>query len=481
MKSTQVNKIRTQIIKNTLWAGLLFSTLAVQAQTLKRNLQTAMSRLQQDSQCKYATVSLTVLDAATGETIFAANPDVGLAPASTLKTLTSVTAFNLLGADFKFQTQFGYQGTIDANGILNGDVIIKGGGDPTLGSWRWANTKENYILTQMVSALNKAGIKQINGRVIGDDSLFDTQAIPDGWIWQDLGNYYGAGASALCWRENIFDIKYETGSVGSPVKILRTVPAMPYFNFTSEVTTSVAGSGDHSYAYLPVGNKSMYIRGAYAIDKAKKSISVALPDPAYDAAFRLTDTLKRLGITVNQEPESLITLNAKASPMPAMGTTLTVLYSPNLSQIVYWLNKESINLYAEQLLKTIASREGKKVSTHAGVETVQNFWKVRGIDPNAIHIYDGSGLSPGDRITTNALAHVLQTAVNQTWYNSFYESLPLYNNMHMKSGTIADVVAYAGYQTHNGQRLCFSAIINNYNGSTTAVRQKLFKVLDELK
>jgi D-alanyl-D-alanine carboxypeptidase/D-alanyl-D-alanine-endopeptidase (penicillin-binding protein 4) len=96
-------------------------------------------------------------------------------------------------------------------------------------------------------------------------------------------------------------------------------------------------------------------------------------------------------------------------------------------------------------------------------------------------MYDGSGLSPGDRITTNALAHILQTAVTQSWYNSFYDSLPLYNNMHMKSGTIADVVAYAGYQTHNGQRLCFSAIINNYNGSTTAVKQKLFKVLDELK
>jgi D-alanyl-D-alanine carboxypeptidase/D-alanyl-D-alanine-endopeptidase (penicillin-binding protein 4) len=481
LKRTQLYKFRTQITKNILWAGLIFSAVTTQAQTLKQNLQTAMSRLQQDSQCRYATISLTVLDAATGETVYASNPDVGLAPASTLKTLTSITAFNLLGADFKFQTQLGYQGTIDANGILNGDVIIKGGGDPTLGSWRWPSTKENYVLNQMVTALQKAGIKQINGRVIGDDSLFDTQAIPDGWIWQDLGNYYGAGASALCWRENIFDIKYETGSVGSPVKILRTTPAMPYFDFKSEVTTSAAGSGDHSYAYLPVGNKSMYIRGAYAIDKAKKSISVAVPDPAFDAAFRLTDTLKRLGITISQNPESVITLTAKAKPVPAISTTLTVLYSPSLSQMVYWLNKESINLYAEQLLKTMALQNGKKVSTHSGVETVQNFWKVRGIDPNAIHIYDGSGLSPGDRITTNALAHVLQSAVSQTWYTGFYESLPLYNNMHMKSGTIADVVAYAGYQTHSGQRLCFSAIINNYNGSTTAVRQKLFKVLDELK
>ncbi|WP_345950949.1 D-alanyl-D-alanine carboxypeptidase/D-alanyl-D-alanine-endopeptidase [Mucilaginibacter sp. PAMB04274] len=465
-----------------LIVSFLFVNTYTQGQTtLQKSLQTAFNRLQQDSQCQYASISLTVLDAATGEQVFAVNPKMGLAPASTLKTATSITAFNLLGADYQFQTQFGYTGAIDAAGTLNGDVIMKGGGDPTLGSWRWPNTQEGHVLAELVNSLKQAGIKQINGRIIGDDSLFDTQSVPDGWIWQDLGNYYGAGPSALCWRENTFDIKYETGVVGSPVKILRTVPAMPYFDFKSEVATSGPGSGDHSYAYLPVGNKSMYIRGAYAIDKAKKSITVALPDPAYDAAWRLTDTLKRIGITVSREPESVITLNTTAEQAPVINTKLATLTSPQLSQIVYWLNKESINLYAEQLLKTMALKAGKKVSTNAGVQTLQNFWKARGIDANSMNIYDGSGLSPGNRITTHTLASILQSAVAQPWFSAFYDSLPLYNGMHMKSGTIADVVAYAGYQNHNGRRLCFSAIINNYNGSTSTVRQKLFKVLDELK
>ncbi len=461
--------------------SFLLVTTLTQAQTLQQNLQTAFNRLQQDSQCRYASVSLTVLDAATGEQVFAANPNMGLAPASTLKTVTSITAFNLLGTDYKFQTQLGYTGTIDANGTLNGDVILKGGGDPTLGSWRWPATKENAILTKMVAALQQAGIKQINGRIIGDDSVFDTQAVPDGWIWQDLGNYYGAGASGLCWRENTFDIKYATGPVGSPVKVLRTNPAMPYFVFKSEVTNSVAGSGDKSYAYLPVGNKSMYIRGAYAIDKVKKSISVALPDPAFDAAWRLNDTLKNLGITASGGPESTVTLTAKAEQIPVMSKSFITLSSPELSKIIYWLNKESINLYAEQLVKTIALKAGKPVSTKTGIEVLQNFWKMRGIDTHTLNLYDGSGLSPGNRITTATMARILQTSVNQPWYPAFYESLPLYNNMHMKSGTIADVVAYAGYQTHNGRKLCFSAVINNNNGSTALVRQKLFKVLDELK
>jgi D-alanyl-D-alanine carboxypeptidase/D-alanyl-D-alanine-endopeptidase (penicillin-binding protein 4) len=461
--------------------SFLLLTTFTQAQTLQKSLQTAFNRLQQDSQCRYASVSLTVIDAQTGKRVFAANPDIGLAPASTLKTVTAITAFNLLGADYKFQTQLGYTGTIDAGGNLNGDVIIKGGGDPTLGSWRWETTKENYVVTQMVTALQRVGIKQIKGRIVGDDSVFNTQAIPDGWIWQDLGNYYGAGASGLCWRENTFDIKYETGAVGSLVKVIRTIPAMPYLDFKSEVTASAAGTGDQSYAYLPVGNKSMYIRGTYAIDKAKKGIIVALPDPALDAAWRLKDTLKRLGISVSGEAESTITLTNKSVKLPVISKTLITISSPELSKIIYWLNKESINLYAEQLLKTIAIKTDKAASTKAGVQALQNFWKERGIDSRSLNLYDGSGLAPGDRITTNTMAQVLQSAVAQPWFGALYESLPLYNNMHMKSGTIADVVAYAGYQTHAGRRLCFSAIINNYNGSTSAVRQKLFRVLDELK
>jgi len=276
------------------------------AQSLQQNLQTAFGKLQADSQFMYASVSLTVLDAKTGEQVFAVNPYLGLATASTLKTITSITAFNLLGKDFQYQTKFGYNGVISANGTLNGDIIIKGAGDPTLGSSRYEETKENRILNLMVDALQKVGIKKINGRVIADDSLFGSQAIPDGWIWQDVGNYYGAGTSGLCWRENAFDIKLKTGSVNSLIEIGREVPAMPYLNFKSELLNASVNTGDEAYAYLPVNGKTMYVRGTYAIDQTKKSISAALPDPAYDAAFRLTDTLKRLGILVINDPESTI-------------------------------------------------------------------------------------------------------------------------------------------------------------------------------
>jgi D-alanyl-D-alanine carboxypeptidase/D-alanyl-D-alanine-endopeptidase (penicillin-binding protein 4) len=451
------------------------------AQPLQQKLQAAFNKLQADSQCRYASLSLTVLDVKTGETVFAASPNMGLATASTLKTITTITAFNLLGKDFQYQTQVGYNGSISADGTLAGDVIIKGEGDPTLGSWRYENTHENYLLSLMVDALKKAGIKKINGRVIGDESVFGSQSIPEGWIWQDIGNYYGAGTSGLCWRENQFDIKLKTGAAGSPVTVINTIPAVPYLAFKSELLNAPASTGDNAYAYLPVNSNVMYLRGTYAIDQAKKSISAALPDPAFDAAFRLNDTLARLGIPVSGGPASAATLTVKNLPIPHITVNLTTLLSPKLSQVIYWLNQKSINLYAEQLLKTIAWKTGKLPSTQNGVEVEQNFWKQKGIDPHSLNIVDGSGLSPGDRVTTLTMATILQSAKAADWFPDFYESLPTYNNMKMKSGSIANVLTYAGYQTYNGRELCFSIMVNNFNGAGRGVREKIFRVLDEMK
>ncbi|TWR29491.1 D-alanyl-D-alanine carboxypeptidase/D-alanyl-D-alanine-endopeptidase [Mucilaginibacter pallidiroseus] len=451
------------------------------AQTLQQKLQVAFTRFQQDSQCKYASVSLTVLDAKTGEQVFAANPNVGLAPGSTLKTVTSITAFNILGKDFKHQTQLGYTGTITA-GTLNGDVIIKGSGDPTLGSWRYASTKENVILNTMVDALKKAGIKKINGRIIGDNGIFNTQAIPDGWIWQDLGTYYGAGIAGLCWRENQFDIALRTGTVGTPVGVAGTIPETNYLQYKSELINGAAKTGDQAYPYLPAFNsKVMYLRGTYAVDQTKKRIAASIPDPAYDAALRLHDTLNHLGITVSGEPQSSVQLAEKNQAVPQATATLTAIQSPELSKIVYWLNQKSVNLYAEQLLITVANKMGKAPSTANGRDVMQAFWEQKGIDKRSLNVYDGSGLSPQDRVTTLSVARILQSAKTADWFNDFYESLPIYNDMKMKSGSINGVQAYAGFQTHDGRQLCFSIMVNNYNGPGSGIRAKIFKVLDELK
>ncbi|MGI4805945.1 MAG: D-alanyl-D-alanine carboxypeptidase/D-alanyl-D-alanine endopeptidase [Janthinobacterium lividum] len=467
--------------RSILFLTLFFCCELLHAQSLNQKLQTAFNHLEQDTQYKYASVSLTVLDAKTGETVFSAHPNMGLATASTLKTITSITAFNLLGKDFQYQTTLGYSGTLSSDGTLTGDLIIKGGGDPTLGSLHYESSKENTVLKIWVETIRKAGIKKIEGRIIGDDALFGTQKIPDGWIWQDAGNYYGAGTSGLCWRENTFDLKLQQTSIGNPVRIVKTVPAMPYLQFSNELTTGSSGSGDQSFAYLPVKNKLIYVRGTYAADLTKKSISVALPDPAFDAAFRLADTLKRAGIEVSGTAESTESLLVAQQKIPVANQIIATIASPKLSEVVFWLNKKSINLYAEQLLKTMAWKAGKPVTTANGVAVLQDFWKAKGIDPNTLNIFDGSGLSPGDRVTTSTLAKILASAKKENWFPDFLKSLPIYNEMTMKSGSINSVLAYAGYQTKNGQDLCFSIIVNNYSGKTSGIKAKLFRVLDELK
>ncbi len=448
---------------------------------LSQKLEQAWTAFNADPQAKYATTGLVILDAATGKQIFGRNENVGLATASTLKVITSATALSLLGPDFRFQTTLAYTGSISADGTLNGDLIIIGGGDPTLGSWRYVGTKESDILNSWVKAIRDVGIRAIQGKVIGDDALWGSSNVPEGWIWQDIGNYYGAAPSVLSWRENQFDLQLKPGSSsGSAVSLLRTVPEMSYLNIINELKTGAAGTGDNAFAFLPPLSDIAYLRGTWGIGIGKKGMSAALPDPAFEAAYRLRDTLQRLGIKSSANPSTARRLIAEGSKLPANPVKLATSTSPPLTEIIYWFNKKSINLYGEHLVRTFAWKAGKEATTRNGVQEELNYWAVKGMDKNALNIVDGSGLSPGTRVTPAAMASILFNAQSEPWFPSFLKSLPINNGMQLKSGSISDVQAYAGYYTaSNGKKYIIVININNYSGSK--ISSKLFKVLDALK
>lgn len=457
---------------------LILTQSIVFAQTPVQKLEQAFKILLNDPQAKYAITSLCVLDGNTGKQVFGRNEHMGLATASTLKTITSATALSLLGKDFRYQTTLAYSGVIDAGGTLKGNLIIVGGGDPTLGSTRYETTKETYILNQWITAIKAAGISRIEGSIIGDDGLWGSQTIPDGWIWQDIGNYYGAGATALSWRENQFDIYLKAER--STVTVLKTVPAMPYLKIVNELKPGAAGTGDRAYAYLPPLGNIAYLRGTWAIGIAKTNISAALPDPSFEAAFALQQTLQQNGIAVSAAATTTRQLAAAQQSVPEIAGKLLTLNSPSLSQIVYWFNKKSVNLYGEHLLKTLAWKAGKEASTKNGAKIVVDYWAGKGLDKAALNILDGSGLSPGTRVTTAAMASVLFQAQQESWFPSFYESLPENNGMKLKSGTINDVSAFAGYYTdRSGRKYVIVININNYSGS--GINAKLFNTLDALK
>jgi len=476
-------KITYTTLRFDLMVKKLFTTLFVIAssisfaQTPAQKINQTFNNLLADPQVKYAITSICVLDANTGKQVFAKNENTGVSTASTLKTITSATAFSILGKDFHYQTTLGYSGTIGADGTLKGNLIIRGGGDPALGSWRYEHSKEAYVLNQWVAAIKAAGIKKVEGMVIGDDRAWGTQTTPEGWTWQDIGNYFGAGSSALSWRENQFDIKLKPGS---SVSVTHTVPAMPYLTIVNELQPGSAGSGDNAYAFLPPFSTIAYLRGRWATDIQKPGISAALPDPAFDAAFRLQDTLGKAGISVNSAATTTRQLGAAHLPVPEIQQQLSVVTSPALSEIVYWLNKKSVNLYAEHLLRTLAWKAGKEATAKNGAAVEISYWANKGLDKNALNIIDGSGLSPATRVTPAAMASILFQAQKEDWFPDFLKSLPDHNGMKLKSGTINDVSAFAGYYTaNNGNKYVIVININNYSGS--GINPKLFRVLDALK
>jgi D-alanyl-D-alanine carboxypeptidase/D-alanyl-D-alanine-endopeptidase (penicillin-binding protein 4) len=452
------------------------------AQTLTSRLMSAWQKFEHDPQLKYAGFSLTVVDCRTGEVLFSKNGTTGLAPASTLKTITSATAYYKLGPGYRYTTSLAWTGTLNAEGTLNGDLLIKGAGDPTLGSPRYPETTEEHVLREWVAAVKAAGIKRIDGRILGDDRLFGTESIPGGWIWSDMGNYYGAGAPSLTWRENQFDMVFEPASrPGEPVRSVKTDPAFPFLRLVNEVITGIAGSGDGVIAYSAPYQPLIYLRGTHGID-LKKRIGASVPDPALDAAFRLKEALSRQSVSSGEVSTTRLEqlagrpVSATVHPLPDPHI------SPPLEQIIYWLNQKSINLYAELLLRQLALTTGKEPTFSNGVNVITDFWNSKlGIDKNALRILDGSGLSPENRVTTTAIATILSSVQSEPWFPGYYESLPINNGLHMKSGSIQNTLAYAGYLPSGSGMLAFSIIVNNYNGSTPGIRQKMFNLLGTIK
>ncbi|MFC5285163.1 D-alanyl-D-alanine carboxypeptidase/D-alanyl-D-alanine-endopeptidase [Pedobacter alpinus] len=456
---------------------LLFSFLliviTVKAQNLATQLKTAYAAFAKTDALKYGSVSFTVLDSKTGTLIFGEKENTGLATASTLKTITSATALELLGEDFTFKTEVFYSGEI-VEGILNGDLIIKGGGDPTLGSERWDKTKKLQILNKILFSLQQKGIKIIKGNIIADASAWDTQSLPTGWIWQDIGNYYGAGTSALCWGENQFDLNFTPGkTLGSAVEIGDISKTYPFLKFVNEITTGKYGSGDNVYAYSAPYTNLIYLRGTYGID-LKKEIGLSLPEPSLAMAHDVSEFLKGNGYETKFIQSVRVPSNIKdVKPL----LTIT---SPPLREIIYWFNKKSINLFGEQFIRTLGAKLGQNASTIEGLKVLKDFWKTKGIDPETLNIYDGSGLSPANRVNSLTMAKILAYANQQKWFKTYYDSFPLYNNQKMKSGTIANVLGYAGYAGQENN-ICFSLIINNYSGSAAQMRQKMYTLLNTLK
>ena len=473
-----MNSIRMKLVSLS-FSIFILSNLPSLAQNAGQQLQKAFQQFESDAQLQHAIASLYVVDAKTGQVVFAKNEQLGLAPASTQKIITGATALELLGKEFRFKTEFAYRGELkERDSLLVGDLYISGNGDPTFGSQRYFRTKPSEIERGLLDKLRSIRITHQRGEIVILRDGLERQAIPDGWIWQDIGNYYGAGPGSINWNENQFDIVFKPGiAQGEPTQVIRTRPDAG-LQFINEVTSGASNSGDHAYAYFEPGKRELYLKGTIPCCVDTFTISGAIPSGEEFALTNIASILGRNGWQVSaQSVHSTTEAKYKSKPRP-----FYTHYSPSLDSIVYWLNRKSINLYAESLLKILGSEKRGFGSTENGVSVIRDFWKAMGIEETELNLHDGSGLSPQNRVTTHAQVEILKFARSRVWYSYFYESLPEYNGMKMKSGTIGDAKAFCGYhKSKDGKEYIFSFIVNNYNGVSSLLVNKMYHVLDLLK
>ncbi|CAF0827263.1 unnamed protein product [Adineta ricciae] len=431
----------------------------------------AWDNFTKDPQLLHAAYSITIFDNSTGNITFSFNKDLGLSPASTMKTVTGAAALHYLGTDYRYKTMLQYSGNINSFGILNGYIYIVGSGDPSLGSWRWNETKGEVVMERWLNAIRSRGIKECRGVVV-DLSAWsvETQTVPDGYPWGGLGNYYATGSSALNWRENQFRIILSPGSsVGDPVTLAGYENLPPSVTFTNELVTGSPGSGDLADVYLGPDCTHGYLRGSLGIDSPQNfSIGGAVPN----SALFVADELRQGMQWSNSMPIKIIYRSDE--DLPKNRITLDIHVSPPMSEIVYWFEQISINMYGEVLIKTVAEKLNSSINRVLPTYCMSE----HGIEQTAVATRDGSGLSPQNRITTWAIVRVLHNVRERApWFPSFERALPMINGIRMKSGFISNVLSYSGYI----HRQVFSIIINNYNGATSVMRQKIWNLLDTLK
>ncbi len=476
--------------KQIALAGLFFLTLSLHGQSLQKELD----NLKKDPALKHASWSLYAVNSKTDSVLADFNSQVSLIPASTLKIVTTSAALGMLGSNFVFKTQVQHDGTFDSTtGILNGNVYIVGGGDPSLESMYFNEKKEDLTSVEKWAAVFKAkGIKKITGAIIGDAGIFEDNAIPPQWIWADIGNYFGAAASGLTYRDNKFSVYFKSGAVGSKTTITSIQPAIDGLQLVNNV--AAGGSSDSAYIFGAPYTYYRQAEGTIPPNKSNYEVEASLPDPALFCAQALENALKVAGIPIGKPATTARTLKEAKSYSVTDRKNLHTNVSPPLDKIVYWTNMKSVNLYAEHLLKYISYMKTGSGTEATGIELVLAYWKDRGVDVSGFTMTDGCGLSRANVITTKTEVQILSKMMKDKNFDVFYNSFPVAgkagslgnigkgtfadNNLRAKSGYITGVRGYAGYvKNRKGELVCFSVLANNYECTALEMKKKLERLL----
>ena len=473
--------MRTQCrILAVICALIVLIVSAAGAQTLTEQIDAILK----DPALDHGLQGVLIRSLKTDTTLYERNAGSLMIPASNFKLLVSATALEQLGPDFTFKTEALTAGKI-SKGVLDGHVILKGGGDPVL---------LTADLTDLARQLKDAGITQISGDVIADDTLFDKQRLGWGWSWDEFPYYFAAEISALSVNRNTVDVWVYPGKEAGARAEVRLVPDTDYMTVESAATTDKPGAKNTVWVDREMGQNVIKIGGSVAQGDSptKRNAPVTMCEPQLYAACVFASELAKQGIkAAGSVKEGKTPVDAKPAASHA---------SPPLSRILSLLNKPSDNMVAEMLLKNLGAVVKGKGSSESGAEVEKDFLTKIGMDLSELAIVDGSGLSRLNYVSPHNLVTLLAYMHSSKNSKVFIDSLPiagvdgsLYSrmkgtpaqgNVKAKSGYVARVSALSGYvTTKSGEPIVFSIMMNHHlcpNTQATKLQDKICALLADM-
>jgi serine-type D-Ala-D-Ala carboxypeptidase/endopeptidase (penicillin-binding protein 4) len=462
---------------------LLFSFSAAIAQQPKTlpELQARIKEVLAKPELSSAMVGIKVVSLDNGRVLFEENATKLLRPASNMKLYTVAAALDRLSPDYRFSTSVYATTRPDAAGVVHGELIIYGRGDPSIAA-RFNNGDYFKGIDELATRIVAAGVKRVEGDIVGDESYFVGPKYGSGWNWEDLTWYYGAEITPLTANDNALDLFIKPGTaIGQPATIT-TGPPDPLLTIINKVTTSAKGSRRELSIQRGLGENTITITGSIPLEDRGYTGGIGISHPGLLFVYMLRSALAQKGVTITGASRISVSPNAAQNE-------IATLQSPPFSVIAAQTLKPSQNLYTELILRTLGkvapppppttTSNLPQTSDELGLEAVKSFLKTVGLRPEALVLDDASGLSRNDMITADASVQLLTFMSKHRYATVFRDALPIggvdgtlrnrfkgtpaENNVRAKTGSLSSAASLGGYlTTAGGEKLAFQIMVNNY-------------------
>ena len=459
---------------------LLFCVSSVAAQQPKTlpELRAKISEVLAKPELSSAMVGIKVVSLDNGRVLFEENAAKLLRPASNMKLYTVAAALDRLSPDYRFSTSVYANTRPDASGVIHGNLIIYGRGDPSIAA-RFNNGDYFKAIDELAGRIVAAGVKRVEGDIVGDESYFVGPKYGSGWNWEDLTWYYGAEITPLTANDNALDLFVKPGAaIGAPA-LITTGPPDPLLTIVNKVTTSAKGSRREISINRGLGENTITITGSIPLEDRGYTGGIGISHPGLLFVYMLRSSLVQKGVT--------ITGASRVNASVPVQNEIATLQSPPFSVIAAQTLKPSQNLYTELILRTLGKvtpppatmLNPSPTTEELGLEAVKAFLKTVGLRPEALVLDDGSGLSRNDMITAEASVQLLTFMSKHRYASVFRDALPIggvdgtlrnrfkgtpaENNVRAKTGSLSSAASLGGYlTTAGGEKLAFSIMVNNY-------------------